>query len=163
MNWGKIMIIAVVAEIILILGFNYQLDSPNETFHFGHYVWLIIIAVIFLWAWRKKRRENRRYGWFKKRLAKMTRDQISMMVAGSLLITFSLLLFSCLKVLSEPIGGRDIAVIAITAISGLGFAGGGLFFEEAYRFVKNWREKIRKLLARIPFHKKAPDSVNHAA
>ena len=156
------MIIAVVAEIILIIGFNYQLEG-SESLHFGHYVWLIMIVVIFFWAWRKKRRENRRYGWLKKRLAKMTGDQVSMVLAGSLLITFSLLLFSCLKVLSEPIGGRDIAVIAITAISGLGFAGGSLFFEEVGRFVKSWREKIRKLLARTPFHKKSPGSVTRAA
>jgi len=166
MNWGKIMIGAVVAEIILILGFNYQIES-SEALHFGHYIWLAMVAVIFFWAWRKRGKANRRYGWLKKRLVKMTSDQISMTLAGSLLISFSLVLLSSLKFFSEPIDGRDIAVIAITAISGLGFAGGGFFFEEAGRFIQNWQEKVQRIQksltkTRIRLHKKTPDGVNHA-
>lgn len=61
MVWVKIMVFSAVAWTLMLVIFSYQLDS-GESFHFGHYLWLLVAAVIIIWVKRRKSKKNKVIG-----------------------------------------------------------------------------------------------------
>jgi len=128
MIWGKVMLGAAIIWAFLFFGFYSQLGK-GESFYFGHYFWLIMVAVFVFWAGKKyfypprlvTRPRLGRQG----QTRRLIRNQMFLGLGVVFLIS-SLALFLSLKTFSEPIGGQDLIVMGLFVLIGLGFVSRGL-------------------------------------